>query len=267
MNKRQYYLKNRDSILAKRAEYRKKNPKKIKDQKRKNYLNNAEAIKKKQSVYRKQNPDKVKISSTNYYAKNKDEILKKRKPYAELYRKKNREAIRLKSKHYNNLLSIKYKKDPEFREKYLTRKKLWLENNPSLKSKYRNADNRKKRVKYKRDPYYKLVISLRSRVRIAVKSQKTTKAAKAEKLVGCSIKYLRNHLEKLFKPGMNWTNHGDWHIDHIYPCSKFDLSDPEQQKICFNFKNLQPLWAEENIKKSNKIYPAHQVRLSSLSPM
>jgi len=42
---------------------------------------------------------------------------------------------------------------------------------------------------------------------------------------------------------MNWKNHGDWHIDHIYPCSKFYLNDPEEQKICFNYKNLAPLWA------------------------
>ena len=53
---------------------------------------------------------------------------------------------------------------------------------------------------------------------------------------------------------MTWKNQGrfGWHIDHIVPCSKFDLSDPDQQKECFNYKNLQPLWAKENILKSNK---------------
>ena len=66
MNKHQYYLKNKDSILAKRAEYRKKNPEKIKDQKRKYYLNNSEIIKKKAASYRKLNPDKVKTSSANF---------------------------------------------------------------------------------------------------------------------------------------------------------------------------------------------------------
>ena len=53
---------------------------------------------------------------------------------------------------------------------------------------------------------------------------------------------------------MNQKNQGryGWHIDHIKPCASFDLSDPKQQLKCFNYKNLQPLWAEENIKKSNK---------------
>ena len=69
-------------------------------------------------------------------------------------------------------------------------------------------------------------------------------------LVHNTIKYL----ERKFQPGMTWRNQSrfGWHIDHIKPCSKFDLSDPIQQKICFNYKNLQPLWAEENIRKSNK---------------
>ena len=48
---------------------------------------------------------------------------------------------------------------------------------------------------------------------------------------------------------MSWDNYGDWHIDHIIPCAAFDLTDIEQQKKCFNYKNLQPLWAEENLKK------------------
>lgn len=51
---------------------------------------------------------------------------------------------------------------------------------------------------------------------------------------------------------MSWENYGEWHIDHIKPCSSFDLSDPKQQKECFNYTNLQPLWAIDNLKKSYK---------------
>lgn len=53
---------------------------------------------------------------------------------------------------------------------------------------------------------------------------------------------------------MTWENYGfyTWHIDHIRPCASFDLSDPEQQKICFNYKNMQPLWAHENLSKHAK---------------
>jgi hypothetical protein len=66
------------------------------------------------------------------------------------------------------------------------------------------------------------------------------------------IDELWKHLEKQFKDGMTRQNQGEWHIDHIKPCSLFDLTDPEQQKECHNYKNLQPLWAIDNIKKSNK---------------
>ena len=66
---------------------------------------------------------------------------------------------------------------------------------------------------------------------------------------------LKIHLQEKWLPGMSWENYGyyGWHIDHIIPCSKFDLSKLEEQKKCFHFTNLQPLWAADNIKKSNKV--------------
>ena len=66
------------------------------------------------------------------------------------------------------------------------------------------------------------------------------------------------HLEALFQPGMTWDNHAidGWHIDHIRPCTSFDLTDPEQQRQCFHYTNLQPLWAFDNISKSDKWEPA-----------
>ena len=54
---------------------------------------------------------------------------------------------------------------------------------------------------------------------------------------------------------MSWSNHGvwGWHIDHIIPLSSFNLRKKEEQKKAFNYKNLQPLWAEDNLSKGNKI--------------
>ena len=77
-------------------------------------------------------------------------------------------------------------------------------------------------------------------------------------LVGCDINYLRKHLEKQFEPWMSWNNHSTtgWHFDHMQPCASFDLNDKNQQKICFNYKNLRPLKAIENLKKGSKI-PSH----------
>jgi hypothetical protein len=54
---------------------------------------------------------------------------------------------------------------------------------------------------------------------------------------------------------MSWGNYGlhGWHVDHIIPCASFDLTDPEQQRQCFHYTNLQPLWAEDNLRKSDKL--------------
>jgi len=73
------------------------------------------------------------------------------------------------------------------------------------------------------------------------------------KLVGCSIDQLKQHIEKQFKKGMSWDNWGiyGWHIDHIKPCASFDLTKESEQKKCFHYTNLQPLWAKENLKKYN----------------
>lgn len=72
--------------------------------------------------------------------------------------------------------------------------------------------------------------------------------------MGCSTETLKLHLEKQFKPGMTWGNHGvkGWHIDHIKPCASFDLTKPDDQLKCFHYTNLQPLWWHENLSKGDK---------------
>jgi hypothetical protein len=73
-------------------------------------------------------------------------------------------------------------------------------------------------------------------------------------LIGLSLVEFRAYFESHFLPGMTWENHGDWHIDHKKPCSKFDLSDPDQQRLCFHYTNLQPLWKIDNLRKGAKTY-------------
>ena len=69
------------------------------------------------------------------------------------------------------------------------------------------------------------------------------------------MKELKIYLESLFQEGMTWDNYNfyGWHIDHIIPIASFDLSDPEQQKKCFHYTNLQPLWASDNLQKGVKL--------------
>jgi hypothetical protein len=72
-------------------------------------------------------------------------------------------------------------------------------------------------------------------------------------LTGCTASQLKKHLESAFRRGMTWDNHGSrWHIDHIIPCSSFNLTEESEQLKCFHYSNLRPLFAKENYKKSNK---------------
>lgn len=75
---------------------------------------------------------------------------------------------------------------------------------------------------------------------------------KTEDLIGCPVQRLRAHLESQFTGGMSWDNYGLWHIDHVRPCIRFNLKIPEQQRECFRFTNLQPLWAVDNRSKGVK---------------
>ena len=135
-------------------------------------------------------------------------------------------------------------------KKKLAQKRYYDKNQPKLMK----IAVAKRAVQRKTIPHVKIRDNLALRMRLALKEQNLTKRNTTAELVGCSIKYLKQYLEIKFKPGMTWKNHGrfGWHIDHIRACSRFDLSDLSQQKKCFNYTNLQPLWAKDNIRKSNK---------------
>jgi hypothetical protein len=112
-------------------------------------------------------------------------------------------------------------------------------------------------VKYERkrlmtDKSFRLLKILRSRLRKAVKKQYTHKTDQTMNLIGCSVAFLKNHLQLQFIENMSWDNHGEWHIDHIKPCASFDLSDKKEQIMCFHYTNLQPLWGPDNLSKSDK---------------
>jgi hypothetical protein len=104
--------------------------------------------------------------------------------------------------------------------------------------------------RYKNDINFRLEYILRTRFRQTLKNN--SKSKHTLELLGCSVEDLKVHLEKQFSKGMSWSNYGKWHIDHVRPCSSFDLSKPEEQALCFHYTNLQPLWAADNLAKSNK---------------
>ena len=118
--------------------------------------------------------------------------------------------------------------------------------------KYKEIRNKKTKERLRTNPNFKILRYLRTRIWRVLKGK--NKSASTMKLIGVdSIEFVWNHLEKSFKPGMTRKNHGKWHIDHIKPCSSFDLTKPSEQRECFHYTNLQPLWASENLSKGNRI--------------
>jgi hypothetical protein len=109
------------------------------------------------------------------------------------------------------------------------------------------------KMRYRTDPNRRVYANLLAGMNKAIKNGKGS--AHLVDLIGCTIPELRAHLEKQFLPGMSWENYTryGWHIDHIIPCNCYDLTDPKQQRACYNFTNLQPLWSVDNWKKSANI--------------
>lgn len=133
--------------------------------------------------------------------------------------------------------------------------------------KYNDSEKGKKRKslyeKNKRSEDENFLIAGRCRVRF-YSLLKGSKNELSEALLGCSWEELKKHLELQFQEGMSWDNKSEWHIDHIIPCAAFDLADPIQQKICFNWRNLQPLWKEDNLSKNASIPEGYQDLLNEI---
>ena len=101
--------------------------------------------------------------------------------------------------------------------------------------------------RYHSDPAFKLMMNLRRRVRLALEGN--SKSARTQALLGCTVDELLKHLEAQFTEGMTWQNID---VDHIVPCASFNLEDPHQQRLCFHFSNLQPLFPTDNQSKGAK---------------
>ena len=78
-----------------------------------------------------------------------------------------------------------------------------------------------------------------------------------EDIVGYTVQDLVAHLESKFQNGMTWDNYGQWHIDHIKPIARFNILEvgDDEFKMCWSLDNLQPLWAGDNIRKSDNVGP------------
>lgn len=212
--------------------------------------------------YRINHPEKIRENNHKCYATHREKYCadarKRRIENPEKHREVNRK-FRLTHLKERYEYTRKYQKNhPEKVREYAHKHRL---NNPEKiqesNHKY-STENREKINKYHRnrrcnDYEYRLVSNCRARIISVLKG--VSKSASTMELLGCDMKTLWEHLESQFLPSMTRENHGmfGWHIDHIKPCNAFDLTDPKQQKECFHYTNLQPLWAEDNWKKKTKL--------------
>ena len=202
------------------------------------------------------------LYSKEYYLKNRERLLVwmkeydlKHKELKSVYMKdydlknKERKSAYMKDYYLKNkekrstLMKDYYQKN---QEKILTQKK-----NYGGQHKKQIAAQRKGR--YISDFQYKLEVSLRARLHVAMKGNYKTGSAVRD--LGCTIQELKFYLEGQFQDGMTWENHSleGWHIDHKIPLAFFDLTNREQFLQAFHYTNLQPMWAIENLKKGKKL--------------
>ena len=211
-------------------------------------------------LYSKNNREKRNEIQKNWRKENKEKVKNYRKKYYDIspekfilisrnYRLKNKDKIKNQNKKYY-LKNLNYHKE---------RLKKWTEINKNHRKEYQkkwkeiNRDNIKeyKKLRYENDLIYKLITNCRNRINSFLKTKKISKNNKTFEIIGCDPEELKNHLEKQFRNDMCWENRNEWHIDHIIPLSS-SKTEEDVFKLC-HYTNLQPLWVNENLQKSNKI--------------
>ncbi len=189
-------------------------------------------------IWIKNNPDKVKATKRKDYLKRKETILAKNRKWLA------------------NNKELKAKLDREYyllnKEKVTKYFKTWRKKNKTTINKRAANYIRNKR---KTDPLFKLKGNLSSRIKECLKANKFIKTQNTERILGADMITVKLHIEKQFKAGMTWNNHGltgkVWHIDHIIPLANAK-TPKEVYKLC-HYTNLQPLWAIDNLKKGDKL--------------
>lgn len=270
-NGKPLYDKRCKKCLAKRSRtYRKKNPEKIKkyndwwqENKSQDYLEkNRDKIKEYNKKYREDNKEKLLEIDRLYYQNNKEKRLEGNKKwrennkelvdkYKKKYYKENQESILEKKKKY-------YQKNQE--ELLEKKKEYYQENQEKIKEKFKkyNKQNRDKinermlgyiKERKENDPLFKFKLNVRDLITKSIKKRGYTKKSKTQEILGIDYNSFKRYIENQFKDGMSWENRDEWDLDHIIPISS---GKNEEEIIALNhYTNLQPLYREDNILKSD----------------
>ena len=121
--------------------------------------------------------------------------------------------------------------------------------------KIREVKRNYERTRKANDPLYKLVANFRTAIWTVLKENNMDKYGHYFEILQYSPEELATHLENQFTEGMTWENYGEWHVDHILPITSFNFQEIGDNEFmrCWSLDNLQPMWGDENIKKSNKM--------------
>jgi hypothetical protein len=202
---------------------------------------NLEKIKERKKMYREANAEKIRKREKETLKKQKKETLKKQRVIEQqrAYRKTDAEKKRVKEYRITH------------RDRIVENQRKYYKANREKINKL-NRENKTRCVSVNT----KLHRYLGERIRRALRMQAHEKISKTTELIGCTFHELMCHLEKTVTEPIDWMTYGKkHHIDHIIPCAKFDLRDPEQQKLCFNYRNLRLLKKVDNLRKGSAILP------------
>lgn len=192
--------------------------------------------------------------SLGYYDRKRKQSREYRLKNLERCREYNRKSSRIREESGKR---AEYGSRPEVRARKNELQNKRYENNKEQRRAQARADYQKNKqsiLKRRQCPKYRLIDSIRQRVKRVIKRE-FNPSAKTLQLIGCSQAELIRWVEDQFEEGMTWENYGvhGWHLDHVVPVAKFknDIQDPKVQKECFRKENLKPLWAEDNRRKSS----------------
>jgi hypothetical protein len=229
---RLYRIRNDKALRAKAKARRLLDPVKFKARQAASYVRHAEKRRQEKRDWRAAHPEEQKVIASRCYQKTKS----KRREYIKRWERVNPEKVKVRA-------ARKYQKN---RVKILARMRDYEKRN-------REKINARRKHRYHRDPAFRIKKNLARRLTKKLADAGKRWSARTERLVGCNVNFLRGYLECLFKPGMSWGNYGKWEVDHRTPCANYDLTDPAQQRSCFHWSNLQPLWEWENASKGAKV--------------
>ncbi|MFW6121909.1 MAG: hypothetical protein ACOC80_13585, partial [Petrotogales bacterium] len=189
----------------------------------------------------KRNRDKKLEYMKKYYSEHKEKKLE--------YMKKRNKALSVNNDDYREYMKQKVLKYYENNKKKILEKQLkyYHKNKERINKKHANYHKKK----YATDVAFKVKTALRTSIKKALDFGLYNKSL--EYVLGCTHEEFITHISSQFKPGMSWQNRSEWHLDHIIPTKKFDLSELADIKKCYYYKNLQVLWASENRSKAGGV--------------